>query len=114
MAQALESRVLGWIDAIARQTGAFTVASHQSADRAEYDLTVDVVPTGAKRKVRLLVAARARVTPQLALGVLERVSSQRPNEVPLLCSPSISDRVAEMCRLRGVSYLDEAGNCHVE
>src|SRR5688572_25265483 len=89
VAYRLESRVLGWINALARRTGAFSIASHRVADRAQYDLSVDVAPPGAKRKVRLLVETKARVTPQMALGVLERVASRHPNEVPLLCSPSI-------------------------
>ena len=114
MAHRLESRVLGWIDAAGRKTGAFSVASHRIVDRAEYDLVVDVAPTGAKSKVRLLVEAKARVTPQIALGALERATPHRPNEVPILCSPSISDRVTEICRSKGVGYLDEAGNCHLE
>ena len=36
-----------------------------------------------------------------------------PDGVPTLCSRIISERVAELCRAQGVSYLDEAGNCRL-
>jgi hypothetical protein len=35
------------------------------------------------------------------------------DEVPTLCSRVISERVAELCRAQGISYLDEAGNCRL-
>jgi hypothetical protein len=30
-----------------------------------------------------------------------------------MCSPVISSRVAEMCKLKDIGYLDAAGNCHI-
>jgi len=43
---------------------------------------------------------------------VDRLPQTAPQETPVVCSPTISSRVAELCRHKGVGYLDAAGNCH--
>ena len=85
----------------------------QGRSHATYDLAIELVPTTGGRKVRLLVEAKERVSPLLAIGILQRMAEASAKGVPTLCTRVVSQRVAELCRFQGVSYLDEAGNCRL-
>ncbi len=62
--------------------------------------------------VALSVAIRSRLNPAEALPLVARMA-QGPRGTPLLFCPSVSPRVAEICRERGVGFLDAAGNCRI-
>ncbi len=71
------------------------------------------MPALGGRAIRLVVEAQERVSPLLAIGILRRMAESSVKGAPTLCTRIISERVAELCRTQGVSYLDEAGNCRL-
>ena len=120
MRSSLAKSVVEWFRAVAARTGAYSVAKVEQIPNAgpgrscaTCDLAVELVPTADGRAIRLLVEAQERVSPLLAIGVLQRMAESSATGVPTLCSRVISERVAELCRSQGVSYLDEAGNCRL-
>jgi hypothetical protein len=74
---------------------------------------IGLAPTGGGRPIRLAVEAQERISPLLAVGILQRMAKSPRKGIPTLCSRVISERVAELCRSQGVSYLDEGGNCRL-
>ena len=52
-------------------------------------------------------------TPQDVLTYAARRPRLPKRAVPVLCSLTISSRVAELCRKHGIGYLDAAGNSHI-
>ena len=73
--------------------------------RGRCDLAIELVPTVGGRTIRLVVEAQERVSPLLAIGILQRMAESSAKEVPTLCTRVVSERVAELCRSQGVSYL---------
>jgi hypothetical protein len=111
----LERAVPGWFRRLARETGAFTVQSVSRADSSEdssFDVAIRVRPAAGRQTILLLVEVKTRVTPQELLGLLPRLRELRRRGHPVLCSPLISPRVAELCREHGIGYLDAVGNCN--
>ena len=109
-----------WLRLLANETQAFEIknvawekAARSRSGGAAWDCAVSVLPAGDCRLVSLHIAARASLTPRIALDLIQRLKTGLPGGVPLICSPSISPRVAEVCREGGVSYLDAAGNCRI-
>jgi hypothetical protein len=120
MARDMVTAAIAWLHALAERTGAFTISDVQrlrvgrrKTHQSPWDLAVQVSPAGSSRTVRLLVEVQERLTPLVAIGILERMTAAPASGVRTLCSPSISERVADLCRSKGVSYLDEAGNCRI-
>jgi len=116
----LAKSVVEWFRAVATRTGAYSVAkvewlSNSALDecRAKYDFAIDLVPAAGDRAIRLLVKVQERVSPLLAIGLLQRMAEPLAKGAPTLCCRMVSERVAEPCRSHGVSYLDEAGNCRL-
>ncbi|MFA6132830.1 MAG: type IV toxin-antitoxin system AbiEi family antitoxin [Phycisphaerae bacterium] len=103
--------VAQWLEKLAGETGLFHVLRAEPL-RGEYDLRV-ILQSDADRQVTLYVEARSRVTPKLALGMLPGLSKVPADGHPMLCTYSVSPRVAELCRQNNVAYLDEAGNCWI-
>ena len=119
MRSSLAKSVIEWFRAVAARTGAYTVAKVEQisnaasgSSRTTCDLVIELVPT-AGRAIRLVVEAQERVSPLLAIGILQRMATSSVKGVPTLCSRVISERVAELCRSQGINYLDEAGNCRL-
>ena len=77
------------------------------------DLAIELEPASGGRAIPLAVEAQERVSPLLAIGILQRMAESPAKGVPTLCTRVVSTRVAELCRSHGVSYLDEAGNCRL-
>jgi len=118
MRSSLVKSVVEWFRATAVRTGAYRIVkveeianTTRGSVRNSYDLAIQLVPTNGGRQIRLLIEAKERVSPLMAIGILERMAGSRAKGIPTLCSRIISERVAELCRTKGVSYLDEAGNC---
>lgn len=69
--------------------------------------------TSAEAQFELVVEVKARVTPQTAISVGERMRRLPPDVVPVISAPVISPRVAEIVTQFGVGYVDQAGNCRL-
>lgn len=106
-----DSPAAQWLEKLADETGLFSVVQAERL-RGEYDLRV-VLQSDADHQVTLYVEAKTRVTPKLALGMLYGLSKVPADGYPMLCTYSVSPRVADICRQNGVAYLDEAGNCWI-
>jgi hypothetical protein len=77
----------------------------------DYVITLSTGPDN--RRVDFFVETRPQLTPQTALAVFQRLRWVPPDGLLLVCAPSVSPRVAELCREEGVSYLDGVGNCRI-
>lgn len=119
MRSELELSVADWLRRLADETGAFSIArvvtepTRQGSAMWRPDVVAKLKLKDKASPVTLEIEAKKRLTPAEALATFERMEARRGKAVLVLCSPSISERVAEMCRKRGVSYLDEAGNCRI-
>ena len=120
MRTSLAKSAVEWFRAVAVRTGAYSVAKVDQISNAAHgptrgtcDLAIELAPTAGGRAIRLVVEAQERVSPLLAIGILQRMAESSAKGVPTLCSRVISERVADLCRSQGVSYLDEAGNCQL-
>jgi hypothetical protein len=100
-----------WLEKLAGETGLFRVLRVEQL-RGDYDLRV-VLQSGIDREVALYVEVRSRVTPKLALGMLPGLSTVPDGGHPMVCTYSISPRVAGLLRQNNVAYLDEGGNCWI-
>jgi hypothetical protein len=105
-----------WIEQIATDTGAFRVAKSDFRERfppragTRWDIILELETGQQAEPSTLLIECRKQLTPRAAIGLLD--SCPRPADATLmLFSPTISPRVAEICRERHVGYLDAAGNC---
>lgn len=103
--------VAQWLEKLANETGLFRVLRVEQL-RGEFDLRA-VLQSEAEHEVSLYVEAKSRVTPKLALGMLPGLSKVPAGGYPMICTYSVSPRVAELCRQNNVAYLDEAGNCWI-
>jgi hypothetical protein len=120
MQSSLENSVVQWFRVVAARTGAYSVAKVEQVphaastrNRPTGDLVIDLLPTACEEAIRFVVEVQERVSPLLAIGILQRMVESPPEGVPTLCTRVVSERVAELCHSRGVSYLDEAGNCRL-
>src|SRR5579863_1342660 len=84
---------------------------HSASDQ-RYDLLIKV--SSGKAKFRFGVDVKSRITPQMALDVCHQLSRLPPGLIPVLYSPVVSPRVAEIAREQDVGYVDRAGNCHLQ
>jgi hypothetical protein len=83
----------------------------QARSRADFghDLTVDAL--SQKARFRFAVQVKSRVTPQTALFACDQFRELPKGMIPVIFAPTISPRVAEILRDRGIGYADSAGNC---
>ena len=116
----LAKSVVEWFRAVAARTGAYHVAKAKQISNAApgrspavCDLAIELEPACGGRAIPLVVEAQERVSPLLAMGILQCMAESPAKGVPTLCTRVVSGRVAELCRSHGVSYLDEAGNCRL-
>jgi len=103
--------VAQWLEQLSSETGLFSVVRTERL-HGEYDFRA-VLQGDADRQVTLYVEAKSRVTPKLALGMLPGLGKVPADGHPMLCTYSVSPRVAGLCRQNNVAYLDEAGNCWI-
>lgn len=119
MSRAFELQVTEWFRRLADETNAFSIQKIGLApiQRGQPGWTADVAakirPIGQRTSLILNIEAKSRITPAEALATLDRMKTAKLEGSLVLCVPAISERVAEMCRERGIGYLDEAGNCHI-
>lgn len=84
-------------------------------DESRGGLKLDVVAqvTSGEARFHLAIEAKARITPQTAISVCERMRQLPSDLIPVIYAPVISPRVAEIAGQFGVSYVDQAGNCRL-
>lgn len=105
-----------WLERLGAETGAFRLKECKfsapfRASRHAWDVVLTLGCHGRAKPLTLLVICRKQMSPRIALGLLDAQGSAPRGASILLFSPSISPRVAEICRQRGIGYLDAAGNC---
>src|ERR1035437_6490445 len=111
--------IFDWLTSIARENGTFHISDSarkvSTASRSiRWDNCFTVVPTPpAGPRFDLLVEAKPRLSPQLALELPPRLRANAGDAIPALCCPIISPRVAAMCREAQVSYFDADGNAYL-
>ncbi len=69
--------------------------------------------TSKEAKFTIAVQVKARITPQTALSVCEKLAKTPKDVIPLVFAPVISPRVAEILGQYGISYVDQASNCRI-
>ena len=109
-----------WVRRLAEETAAFEIvnaveekAKRTDQRKVEWDQVVTISVKPDQRRVDLLVQTRQHLLPNTVLGIFQKLNADRPDGTPLLCTPYISPRVAEMCREQNVGYLDGVGNCWI-
>lgn len=113
----LELFARNWFDHLGGETGAFRLtesrfhATFRGSGDDPWDIVLTVECPGHRKPLTLLVICRKQMSPRIALGLPDARVTVPQGGAIVLFSPSISPRVAEICRLRGLSYLDAAGNC---
>lgn len=80
-----------------------------SAPDLGYDLTVYAAVK--KARFRFCVQVKSRVTPQTALSATDQLRGVPKGTIPMIFSPTVSPRVAQILRAQGIGYADGAGNC---
>ncbi len=111
---ALARDIPNWFAALAKRTGAFRVVSRTPSTNATSDWIFKLQPTGGRATIKVFVAAKQRLTPREFLAFAERFPKRAKQETLVVCSPTISPRVAGLCRESGAGHLDAAGNCHIQ
>ena len=116
----IDHKVIEWIKRIGTETGAFEIlkveserATTSSFGKVIWDYVVELALKPFGFPIRLYVEARNQITPRLALGMLPRLKVASTGGIALLCTSSVSMRLAEMCKDADVGYLDSAGNCRL-
>ncbi|HQU42061.1 MAG TPA: type IV toxin-antitoxin system AbiEi family antitoxin [Pirellulales bacterium] len=105
------------LEHLGSETGAFRLtrsvfnAKFPARNGRMWDVAAELKCSGRSEPATLLVECRKQVSPAIAIGMLDASASVPSGASMVLFSPSISPRVAEICRQRHVSYLDAAGNC---
>jgi hypothetical protein len=99
---------------LAKRTGAFRIIDRTRSTGSKFDWAFQLQPVAARTTIKMVAVAKQRLTPQEFLAVESRFAQTAKNEAIVVCSPTISPRVADLCRDRGVGYLDAAGNCHIQ
>lgn len=90
--------------------GTFRTTEREVGD-ARCDAILQV--TSAKTRFEIGIEAKARITPQTALSVCERMQRLPADVMRVVFAPVISPRVAEILEQFGVGHVDRAGNCHL-
>lgn len=105
---------------LSEETGAFRVDEVVPTPRVGsgrgplvWDFAVRLSVPGGAHGLTFYIETRTQLTPQTALQVADRMGQVPPDGGPLVVTPFVSPRVAEIFRDHGVSYLDGVGNCRI-
>ena len=90
-----------------------SVEIRQSVSVAGVPCDVVLQVTSKEARFTIAVQAKARITPQTALSVCEKLAKTPKDVISLVFAPVISPRVAEILGQYGISYIDQAGNCRI-
>ncbi len=89
----------------------FAIRAKPAADTLSGDSVLQA--TSAEADLELVIAAKARITPQTASSVCERIDQTPAKVIYVVYAPVISARVAEILDRYGVGHFDAAGNCRL-
>ena len=95
------------------ELGGFSVDAHRNQTLGGIELDLTALATSVATGFKLAIEVKARITPQTAVSVCERMRRLPPDFIPVVYAPVISPRVAEIVTQFGVSYVDQAGNCRL-
>jgi hypothetical protein len=84
---------------------------HRRIGDREWDLVVQA--TSAEAQFQLAIDVKARITPQTAISVCEKMRQLPAPFIPVIYAPVVSPRVAEIGEQYGIGYVDQAGNCRL-
>jgi hypothetical protein len=105
------------LEKLAKETAAFEVINSAIPKRGEQEFGWDeIVTLGLKslqQRIILYVQSRQQLLPNAVRVLLQRMTGSSIQGVPLIFSPYVSARVAEICREQNVSYIDGVGNCRI-
>jgi hypothetical protein len=90
-----------------------SIEIQRNAQVASIPCDVLLQVTSKEAKFKLAAQIKARITPQTAMSVCEKLAKTPKNVIPLVFAPAISPRVAEILGQHGIGYVDEAGNCRI-
>jgi len=89
-------------------------ARHSRTDATPgVDLVIEITGPGGRRRT-LLVHIKSELRPSTFPGWVKAAAEPGPTSVPVLAMPSVSPRLADLCRHEGWSWLDLAGNCWID
>jgi hypothetical protein len=77
------------------------------------ELDAIIQGTSEETQFEIAIEVKKRITPQTAMSVCEQMRKIPGDIIPVVFSPVISPRVAEILEQNGVGYLDQAGNCRL-
>ena len=103
-----------WFAGLAKRTGAFGIVDRRRSTGSKFSWAFELQPAKGRTAFKLLVEAKQRLTPQEFLAWERCIPPSAKKEKTVICSPTISPRVADLCLDRGIGYLDAAGNCHIQ
>lgn len=95
------------------ELGGFSIETQCNQTHGGIELDLIAVATSAETSLQLAIEVKARITPQTAMSVCERMRRLSPDFIPVVYAPVISPRVAEIVTEFGVGYVDQAGNCRL-
>jgi len=101
------------IQAVFDDLGGFTLRDKPRADTGDVRCDAIFRATSPDIKLVLGIDVKARVTPQTAQSICERLRRLPADMIGVIYSPVISPRVAEILDEAGVGRVDEAGNCRL-
>lgn len=96
------------------ELGGESIAIQRKALSASIPSDVILCVTSKEVKLKIAVQVKARITPQTAMSVCERMAKTPKDVISLVYAPVISPRVAEILDQYGIGYVDEAGNCQIK
>lgn len=95
------------------ELGGFSIDAQYDQTLGGIELDLIALATSAETSFKLVIEAKARITPQTAISVCERMRQLPPDFIPVVYARVISPRVAEIVTQFGVGYVDQAGNCRL-
>lgn len=93
----------------------WTVSKNDTLSKKEFDWVV-TIPVPKKAPVELLVECKLEPRPSQfpTISAIAKLAHEKSGRrIPILAAPSISERMAEVCREHNWNWFDLAGNCYL-
>jgi hypothetical protein len=109
----LVSEALQAVQNIFDDLGGFTFRTKQEGGARDREYDAILQASSAAVALEIGINAKARITPQTALSVVEQMQELPAKMLRVVYAPVISPRVAEILDNAGVGRVDKAGNCRL-